>query len=1037
MIDRILRFSLKQRLVVLIAVALLVAGGLWALNRLPVDAFPDVTNVQVQILTQVGGMAPTEVEKLVTFPIETTMGGLPRLHEVRSVSKIGLSVITIVFEDGVNIYFARQQVFERLQQAKERIPKGIEPQMGPITTGLGEIYQYLVEGEGYDIRELRAIQDWVIRPILRTVSGVTDVNSFGGQVKQYQVRIDPGKLKSLGLSMRDVYEAVRNNSATTGAGYIEHRQEQYMVRGLGLAKGIGDLNRIVVAARGGTPILLGDVAQVAIGSEPRQGATTRDGKGETVAGIVLMLKDASGKVVVAGVKEKMKTIRKILPEGVQVVPYYDRTELVHKTIATVRNNLLMGGFLVVSVLLYFLGNIRGALIVACTVPLSMLFSFLGMYWLGLSANLMTLGAIDFGMIVDGSVVMVENTVRHLSERKERAGLAETILLSAKEVARPVLFGVLIIIIVYLPIVTLTDMEGKMFAPMAFTVGFALLGSLILTMTLVPVLCSFFLKGDVKEKDPRLLRAVREAYLPFLKRSLENPKKALVATGMAFALSLCLIPFLGSEFLPTLDEGSITVQSFRLPSVSLTDTIRTAADVEKALLSFPEVTKVVSRSGRAEIANDPMGVEVSDIFVNLKPRDEWKTTDSKEKLVALMRQRLENIPGMSYSFTQPIAMRVDELVSGIKSQIAVKLFGEDMAVLKAKGEEIGKVLQKVPGAADIIVERVSGLAYLQVDIDREAIARYGINVSDIQDVLEIAVGGKRASEMFEGQRRFGIALRFPAELANNVETMGEILISAPGGARIPLKQLARIYTEEGPAQISRENGSRRIVVECNVSGRDMGSFVSDAQQAIEARVKLPPGYYVVWGGQFENQQRAMARLAFILPICLALIFVLLYSAFNSVRQAFLILLNVPFALIGGVVALFLRGLPLSVSGAIGFIALFGVAVLNGIVMVSYFNKLRADGLGLYDAIIAGAGIRLRPVLMTALVASLGFIPMAISQSLGAEVQRPLATVIIGGLITSTLLTLVVLPTLYLWWERRAERTEKKQVDRVDRLRYSEK
>ena len=1019
MIDNILQFALKQRLLILIATVILIGAGTWAMRQLPVDAFPDVTNVQVQILTQAGGMAPTEVEKLITFPIETTMGGLPQLEEVRSLSKIGLSVVTIIFKEGVDTYFARQQVFERLQQARDRIPKGIEPQMGPVTTGLGEIYQYLLEGKGHDIRELRSLQDWVVRPILRTVPGVTDVNSFGGQVKQYQVLIDPGKLKSLGLTIYNVIEAVEKNNSTTGAGYIEHREEQYMVRGLGLAKGIDDLKRIVVASRGGTPIHLDDVAQLEIGNEPRQGATTYDGKGEAVAGIVLMLKGASSKDVVAGVKEKVKTIQKALPEGVKLVPYYDRTDLVQKTITTVRNNLLEGGFLVIAVLFYFLGNIRGAIIVAITIPLSMLFSFLGMHWLGLSANLMTLGAIDFGMIVDGSVVMVENTVRHLSERKKDENVLHIIFLSAKEVARPILFGVFIIIIVYLPIVTLTDMEGKMFSPMAFTVGFALLGSLILTMTLVPTLCSFLLRGKVEEKDPKLLRLIRESYLPFLQKSLSNPKKTLVVTGSALAFSLALVPFLGSEFLPTLDEGSLTVQSFRLPSVSVTDTVRTAADVEKALLTFPEVDKVVSRAGRAEIASDPMGIDISDIFVNLKPRSEWKSAKNKEELVELMRKRLENIPGMSFSFTQPIQLRVDELISGVKSQIAIKLFGEDMDVLKAKADEISKVVEKVAGAADVAVEKVSGLAYLQVDINREAIARYGINVADIQDVLEVAAGGKQASELYEGQKRFSIALRFPTEMSNNVEKIGEILITAPGGERIPLKQLARVYTEEGPAQISRENGSRRIVVESNVSGRDMGSFVADAQKAIEAQVKLPPGYYITWGGQFENQQRAMARLAVILPICLALIFILLFSTFGSVRQAFLIILNVPFALIGGIVALFLRGLPLSVSGAVGFIALFGVAVLNGIVMVSYFNKLRDEGAGIDDAILKGAAIRLRPVLMTAFVASLGFIPMALSHGTGAEVQRPLATVVIGGLITSTLLTLVVLPTLYRWWERRAE------------------
>lgn len=1019
MIDKILNFALQQRLLILLATVILIGSGFWAMKKLPVDAFPDVTNVQVQILTQAGGMAPTEVEKLITFPIETTMGGLPGLSEVRSVSKIGLSVVTVVFNDGVDTYFARQQVFERLQQARDRIPKGIEPQMGPITTGLGEIYQYLLESENLDVRELRSLQDWVVRPILRTVSGVTDVNSFGGQVKQYQVLVDPGKLKSLGLTIRNVMEAVENNNSNIGAGYIEHREEQYMVRGLGLAKGIDDLKQIVVASRGGVPIHLHDVAELAIGNEPRQGSTTYDGKGEAVAGIVLMLKGASSKEVVEGVKNKVKTIQKALPEGVKLVPYYDRTDLVHKTITTVITNLIEGGLLVIVVLLYFLGNIRGAIIVALTIPLSMLFSFLGMHWLGLSANLMTLGAIDFGMIVDGSVVMVENTVRHLSERKKDESTRHIIFQSAKEVARPILFGVFIIIIVYLPIVTLTDMEGKMFSPMAFTVGFALLGSLILTMTLVPTLCSFLLKGKVVEKDPKLLVKIREAYLPFLQQSLLNPKKTLLVTGAVLSCSLFLIPFLGTEFIPTLDEGSMTVQSFRLPSVSVTDTVRSSAAVEKALLSFPEVTKVVSRAGRAEIASDPMGIDVSDIFVGLKPRNEWKTASDKEELVNKMRESLENIPGMSFSFTQPIALRVDELISGVKSQVAIKLFGEDMEVLKTKANEIAEVVKKVQGSADVQIEKVSGLAYLQVQINREAIARYGINVSDVYEVLELASGGKPVSELFEGQRRFKVALRFPEGLSDNPDKFGELLVSAPNGARVPLKQLARVYTEEGPAQISREKGSRRIVVECNVTGRDLGGFVEAIQEAIDKKVKLPSGYYLEWGGQFENQQRAMSRLAVILPISLALIFILLFSTFNSVRQAFLIILNIPFAMIGGIVALFLRGLPLSVSGVIGFIALFGVAVLNGIVMVSYFNKLREQGMGLDDAITSGAAIRLRPILMTALVALLGFIPMALSQSTGAEVQRPLATVVIGGLITSTLLTLVVLPSFYRWWENRVE------------------
>ncbi|HEX9859969.1 MAG TPA: CusA/CzcA family heavy metal efflux RND transporter, partial [Nitrospirota bacterium] len=963
---------------------------------------------------------PTEVEQLVTFPIETTMSGLPDLHEVRSVSKIGLSVITVVFEDGVDIYFARQQVFERLQQAQDRLPKGMEPQMGPVTTGLGEIYQYLVVGEGHDVKDLRAAQDWIVRPILRTVPGVTDVNSFGGQVKQYQVIADPAKLGSLGLAPKDLLEAIEKNNATTGAGYIEHRSEQYMVRGLGLAKDMDDLGGIVVTSRGGTPIHVHDIAEVAVGSEPRQGATTYDGKGETVAGIVMMLKGASSNEVVRLVKEKAETIRKALPEGMELIPYYDRTELVDKVIKTVTKNLLEGGLLVVVVLFYFLGNLRGALIVALVIPLSMLFSFMGMHWLGLTANIMTLGAIDFGIIVDGSVVLVENTVRRLSEREGGHDRRHTILLAAGEVARPILFGVAIIVIVYLPILTLTDMEGRMFAPMAYTVGFALIGSLVVTMTLVPTLCSFFLKDKVEEKDPGLLRFVRERYLPALAGVMAHPGRMFAGTAAALALSFGLVPFIGSEFMPTLDEGGITIQSFRLPSVSLTQSVAAGIEIEKAIKTFPEVERIVSRAGRAEIANDPMGVDITDIFVSLKPKSEWKTADDKEELVGMMREKLEKIPGMNYSFTQPIAMRVDELVSGVKSQVAVKLFGDDMEVLKRKGGEIAAVLGKIDGAEDVMAEKVSGLAYLQVDIDRAAMARYGINVSDVQEILEIAVGGKPASEMFEGQKRFSIALRFPKEMSDNPEKVGELLVPAPDGSRIPIKQLARVYTEEGPAQISREHGSRRIVVECNVTGRDMGSFVADAEEAIDREVELPAGYYVTWGGQFENQQRAMTRLAVIVPVCLLLIFLLLFMTFGSIRQASLIITNVPFALIGGIFALFLRGLPLSVSASIGFIALSGVAVLNGIVMVSYFNKLRDEGMGLDDAIMKGAEVRLRPVLMTALVASLGFIPMALSHGTGAEVQRPLATVVIGGLITSTALTLFILPTVYRWAEARKNR-----------------
>jgi len=1036
MIDKIITFALQQRFLILVFTALFIGIGVYSAKKLPIDAFPDVTNIQVQIIAQAEGMAPTEVERLVSFPIEVTMTGLPKVTEVRSLSKIGLSVVTVVFEDDVDIYFARQLVFERLQQAKENLPPGIDAEMGPISTGLGEIYQYEVDGDGYNPMELRTIQDWIIRPILRTVPGVTDVNSFGGLVKQYQVLINPQKLISHNLTLREVFEAVEKNNANAGGNFIEHNSEQYIVRGLGLVKTTEDLKNIIITSHDGTPIFVKDVANVMLGPEVRQGAVTKDGKGEVVTGIVLMLKGASGREVVTGVKEKVKEIQKALPPGVTIKPFYDRTDLVKRAIGTVTKALEEGAIFIFLVLLLFLGNIRSALIVGAVLPLSALFTFIMMERFNLSANLMSLGglAIGIGMLVDGAVVMVENVYRHLEENPEgRGNITHTVLEAAKEVGRPIVFGISIIIAVFLPLFTLQGIEGKMFSPMAFTVSFALLGSLIFSLTVIPILCTFLLGekrsrfvnikvfdrlgGLFESLSNKIITSLKNLYIPILRKALSRRKLVVGGAALALIISLSLFPFIGTEFLPQLNEGSIALQAFRLPSISLTESLEVSGQIERALMKFPEVETVVSKTGRAEIASDPMGVEISDIIVNLMPQSDWKIANSNEELVEKMREDLSLIPGVAYSFSQPIALRVDELISGVKAQIAIKLFGDDMDVLKNKAEQIREIMSKIKGVEDLNVERVSGLQYLQIDIDRSQIARYGINVSDIQEIVETAIGGKVATEVFEGQKRFGVLVRFPEDVRKDVNTIKNILVSTPNGARIPLEQLARVYLEEGPAQISRENGQRRIVIECNVQGRDIGGFVAEAQKKIASKVQLPPGYFIDWGGQFENQQRAMARLYIVVPLVILLIFLLLFSTFNSLKNALLIIMNIPFAVIGGVLALFISGLYLSVSASVGFIALFGVAVLNGVVMVSYFNQLRREGVPLEEAIIRGAELRLRPVLMTALVASLGLVPMLIATGPGSEIQRPLGTVVIGGLISSTILTLVVLPTLYGWFEKK--------------------
>jgi len=1025
MINALIQFSVSQRLLVLLMVLIMSGAGLYSLINLPIDAVPDVTNVQVQVLTAAPSLAPLEIERQITFPVEVAMSGLPDIEEIRSVSKFGLSAVTVVFHDSVDTFFARQLVLERLSQAREQIPANIgSPEMGPISTGLGEIYQYELKaekGSGYDATALRTIQDWSVRRQLLGVPGVTEVNSFGGYEKQYQVRLDPSKLMSYGLSLRNVVEAVTQNNANVGGAYIEHGSEQYLLRGIGLVESPEDIGNIIVkTGKEGIPVYIRDLGEIVTGATVRQGAVTADGEGEIVAGIAMMLKGENSRTVVDRVKERVEQVKKTLPKGVQLIPFYDRTELVDRTIWTVAKNLIEGAILVIVVLILLLGNWRGSLLVATIIPLSMLFAAILMRIFGVSGNLMSLGALDFGLIVDGAVVMVENAVRRRAEA-QHSGSHErperTILEACTEVGRPVVFAVAIIMIVYLPILSLTGIEGKMFKPMALTVVFALLGSLILSLTFIPAAMTFILRGHVSEKESFLIRMAKRWYWPALSFMTTYRLPAIVVATILVVVSTILFPFLGSEFIPRLDEGSLAVQVQQLPSVSLTQSVKTTTDVEKVLMRFPEVTKVVSKTGRAEVATDPMSIDFSDLYIELKPPSEWTTTHSKVELVEKMSKSLEDgVPNASFSFSQPIELRVAELISGVRSDIAIKLFGDDLDTLKKSADEISRAVGQVRGAEDVKVEATTGLPQLQIKPNRAAIARYGINVADVNELVESIVSGKEAGLVYEGEQRFNVVVRLHEETGRDIETIKSLLVPAPNGAQVSLSELADIQLVEGPAQISREDTRRRIGVELNVRGRDIGSFVEEAQAKIEQQVKLPPGYYVTWGGTFENLQRASARLLIVVPLALFLIFVLLFTTFGSVKQALLIYTGIPFAVVGGIFALFLRGMPFSISAGVGFIALFGVAVLNGVVMVSYINKLREEGKSVADAVKEGAETRLRPVLMTALVASLGFIPMALATSAGAEVQRPLATVVIGGLITSTLLTLLILPTLYAWFER---------------------
>jgi cobalt-zinc-cadmium resistance protein CzcA len=1023
MLDRIIDFSLDNKFLVLLHAVLLLAGGVYAMTQLPVDAVPDVTNVQVQVMTTAPALGPLEMEQFVTFPVETAMSGLPRVEEIRSVSQFGLSVVTVVFQEGTDIYWARQQVGERLLTAREKIPEGAgTPAPGPITTGLGEIFQFEVRskpGYRHTLMELREVLDWVIAYQLRSVPGVIEVNTFGGEARTYEVAVDPAKLLDYKIGLNRVFEALKRNNANEGGGYvILHGQEQHIVRGEALVGSLDDVRNIVIDARqGGTPIRVRDVADVRFAPLLRQGAVTRDGRGEGVVGMVMLLTGENARTVVGRAKERIAEIEKTLPPGIAIEPFYDRTELVQKTIHTLATNLVEGGLLVILVLLVLLGSLRAGLIVALAVPLSMLGAFIGMWCSGLSGNLMSLGAIDFGLIVDGSVVLIENVVRRIAEhRREHGGTAapEAVVRAAcKEIVRPVVFGIGIIVIVYLPILSLRGLEGKMFRPMALTVLFALVTSLVLALTLMPVLASLFLR-NVSETEPFLVRVVKRYYGPALRGVMTRPTATLASALGLFLASIALALTLGAEFIPQLDEGAILMQAVRLPSVSLETTTKLTTQIETTLLEFPEVETVVCKSGRPEIANDPMPISLSDVYVGLKPRSEWRFATKKELIDAMEEALRQGAPSNVYSFSQPIQNRVDELIAGVRSDIGISLYGDDLSTLADKAQEIARVLNTVRGAEDVQAEQITGLPYLRVVVDRGQTARHGISARDVLDAVA-SIGGKEAGQVFEGQRRFPLQVRLAPSWRSDLAKIKQVRISDPEGRQIPLDELASFKLEEGPAQISRDAIRRRTLIQCNVRGRDIASFVREARAAVAKEVRLPHGYTVKWGGQFKNLQDASFRLSIAVPLALFLIFAILHMTFHSTRLAMLIYLNVPMAATGGILALWLRGLPFSISAGVGFIALFGVAVLNGVVLVTSIVQFRRQGISAEQAAFEAAMIRVRPVLMTALVATLGFVPMAISTGAGAEVQRPLATVVIGGLITSCLLTLLVLPAIYRWFD----------------------
>ncbi len=1018
MLNRIIDVTLAHRGLFLAGTLALMGIGGYSLYTIPVEAFPDLTPNQVVVVTDAPSLPPTEVEQLVTYPIERAMLGLPQKEQVRSLSKLGLSMVTIVFDDSVSMYFARQLVAERLQQISSSLPRGIQPSLGLPATAFGELYQYTLSGP-LSPMDLKDLHEWVIKPQLRTLPGVSEINAWGGQTKQFQIVADPALLEQYGLTLHDVAKRVEENNTNFGGGYIEHASEQYTLLGTGRAVSTSDLGNIVLTSNKGTPTLLRDVAEVRIGSAPPEGATLRNG--ETVSGMVIMLKGENGKRLIERVKERIASLR--LPEGVKITPFYDQSYVIDGTIHTVEKNLFEGFVLVTIVLLLFLGNLRAALITAAVIPCSMLISFLGMRLFGVSANLMSLGAIDFGMIVDGAVVMMENSVYRLVEQNGRESPLQSVRHAAKEVARPMAFAVIIIIAVYLPILFLQGLEGRMFRPMAITVCTALVGSLLLALTVVPALTSFiFRKGIGRGKHPAdrhaadeegWFRSFSRTYVRLLAGAMNHRILTTLAAVMALALALGSLLFIGSEFMPKLDEGSILVETRKLPGISLTESVAISKTIEQKLRKVPEIADVVIKIGRPDFATEAMGINEGDTYLLLRPVETWTRFHTKEQLIEAVAKELDQIPGVAYSFTQPMAMRIDETISGVKADVAIKIFGDDFRELDKLGEQVLRAVSSVPGAADEQMEVTSGVAELSVRVDRSALARYGLNVTDIEEAVSSGGSGDLVSEVIEGQKRYTVALRLPQRYRTDPDALRKIALRAPGGEQVTLDQVARITLGRGPEVVNREEGQRRIVVMSNVRARDLGSFVAEVRSKIEREVALPTGYFIEYGGQFENQGRATRRLMLIVPIAIALISVLLYLTFSSAKLALLVVGNVPFALVGGVAALWIRGMNLNLSASVGFIALFGVAMLNGVVLISSINQLSNAGFASREAVLRGARRRLRPVLMTAFVASFGFIPMAVATSTGAEVQRPLVTVVIGGLFSSTLLTLFLLPVLYSW------------------------
>jgi heavy metal efflux system protein len=1031
MIERLMAWSLRNRLAVIFLVVVIVALGTWAVRTIPIDAFPDVTNIQVEVVSTAPGLSPLEIEQFVTYPVETSMRGLPGLALMRSVTKYGISVVTLVFDDGVDIYFARQLVFQRLAEAGRRVPEGVETTLGPVATAMGEIYQYTLEPKAgaprqdsvADLTRLRTLQDWVVTPLLKSVAGVTEVNSFGGYLQEYQVIVDPDRLLKYDLPLEAVHERIRTNNSNVGGNVVSLHSEQYIIRGVGLIRSEDDIRKIVLKSEGGTPVYVGDLGEVRIGHAVRQGAALKNGTHEVVGGIVMMLRGENSRDIVRRVEAKVGEINDsgILPDGLALVPFYERSSVVEASTRTVLSALGEGAVLVLIVLALFLWSVRGALVVIVALPLSALLTFIVMRAVGLSANLMSLGglAISIGMVIDATIIQVENVQRCLSREGGAAGTPADVLRAAVEVRKPSIFGELIIALTFLPIAALSGMEGRMFSPLAFAVALALLSSLLLSIFVIPTACLLVLK-PVRASSP-VFELNRRAYIPMLRWALKHRVIMLVAAIVPLTAAVIALPRLGTEFIPVMDEGAFDMDVQMLPGVSLDKAIEVSGEIERRLKAFPELETVVSRTGQTGVAVEARGVDKTGFVGTLAPRRSWTSATSREGLVDRMRQAVADLPGVVASFNQPIQCRIDELVAGTRAQVILKLFGDDTSVLKQKAGEIAAVLDDVPGVSDMVVERIAGQPYLTVAVDREKLARYGVNASDVLHVIELGVAGMPIGQVYRDNRVFNIAIRYPEEHRQSPESLGALLIDVPGGFRVPLRELADVRMVEGPVQISRENGQRRVGIELNVAGRDIGGFVKEAQHRLKERVALPAGYYTTWGGQFENQQQAMKRLAIIVPVVIAVIFVLLLMTFQSVWLASLVLINLPFAMVGGVFALLVWGLYLSVPASVGFIVLFGVAVLNGLVLVSCISQLRAGGETVARAVLVGCETRLRPVLMTASIAIFSLIPMVFARGPGSEVQRPLAVVVIGGLVSSTALTLFGLPILYSWAEERRERT----------------